>query len=126
MATPISAKERNQLFTKVKAARELLRQQAEDIVNLYMENAKVAMARGDHETAQKALQWLLEHMPAEVDGSRVVDMGIDKQVIQQQGPTGPMIQIGINVGGIPVKPLDAPKVAGELPPIEAEVIDERR
>lgn len=122
MATPSRAKSDHHIFTKVKIARELLREQAEEIVKLYMDNAKIAMAHGDYETAQKALQWLLEHMPSENDGTRVVDSGVDKQIQQQQGPTGPTIQIGIQVGGVPAKPIDAPKKPTGF--IEGSVVNE--
>jgi hypothetical protein len=120
--TSNESKTHHLVFTKVKVARELLRQQADEILKLYMDNAKLAMARGDYETAQKALQWLIEHMPAEVDGTRLVDSGIDKQPSGQQGNTGPTIQIGIQVGGVPAKPLDAPKKP--VAAIEAEILND--
>lgn len=117
----VTPKQAKNIFTKVAAAREQLRAMAEDIVDLYIQNAKLAMSRGDHESAQKALQWLLEHLPADVNGVRVADGSIDKQIAGSQGPSGPTIQIGINVGGVPVKPLDGPKKP--VAALEGEVID---
>ena len=82
---------------------------------MYMENAKKAQDAGDYETAAKQLQWLLEHMPSD-EGVKVIDQSVDKKVIAE-GPknTGPMIQIGIQMGGT--------KKPAELPVARAEVID---
>lgn len=103
------------MFTKVAAARQLLLDQADKIIAEYIDLARAAKDAGDYETSAKILQWLIEHMPAD-QGNRIVDVSVDKKVEQvQQGPTGPTIQIGINVGGVAVK---KPK---QLPP--AEVID---
>lgn len=105
-----------QLFSKVAVARELLRQKAEEIISMYMENAKKAQDSGDYETAAKSLQWLLEHMPADMDGVKVVDQSVDKKAIAE-GPknAGPTIQIGIAVGGM--------RKPSELPAAHVEVID---
>lgn len=107
-------------FTKVKVARELLRQKAEDIINEYMDVAAKAKDAGDYQTAAKALQWLIEHIPAEEDGTRIVDSSIDKQVAPVQQDNRPAIQIGIQVGGITPKQLAVPKPK-EL--VKGEVID---
>jgi hypothetical protein len=108
------------IFTKVKAARELLREQADIILQKYLENVQQAMDRGDNETAAKALQWLIEHMPSEDDGTKIVDTSVDKQAPQAQQTERPAIQIGIQVGGVNPKQLPATKPK-ELP-IEATVI----
>jgi len=103
-------------FTKVKVARELLRSKAEDIINEYMDVAAKAKDAGDYLTAAKALQWLIEHMPSEEDGTRIVDGSVDKQITPVQGDSRPTIQIGIQVGGsapnqLPIaKPRELPKV----------------
>ena len=43
-------------FPKVREAREALRARAEEIINLYMQNARQAVAAGEFEAAAKALQ----------------------------------------------------------------------
>lgn len=105
-----------QLFSKVRAARELLRERANEILQQYLAVVAEAQAAGEYEVAAKSLQWLIEHMPSDTEGTRVVDRSIDaKEAPQAQLPAGPAIQIGIQVGGT-----FRPK---ELPPQEAEVID---
>jgi hypothetical protein len=86
-------------FTKIQQAREALRDKADKIIEEYLDIAVQAKAAGDYETAYKALQWLIEHMPADEDGKGVVDTSVDKQKQQVAAPTGPAIQIGIKVGG---------------------------
>lgn len=88
------------LFSKVRAAREVLRERAEELINEYLDIAAKAKDSGDYQTAAKAMQWLLEHMPADDEGIRVVETGVDKQQQQvvQQAP--PQVKVGIVVGGI--------------------------
>jgi hypothetical protein len=87
-------------FTKVKVARDLLRDQADVILRDYLDVVNKARDAGEYETAAKALQWLIEHMPSEDDGTRIIDTSVDKDmkpVVQEQRPA---IQIGIQVGGV--------------------------
>jgi hypothetical protein len=86
-------------FNKVRLAREKLQEQAEQILDEYMATIKLAQERGDHETAMKGLQWLIEHMPEE-EGNRMVEMSIDKIKPVDNRPVGPSVQIGISVGGL--------------------------
>lgn len=110
-------------FNKVKVARQLLRDQAEEILKQYMEVVQEARDAKDFETAAKMLQWLVEHMPADEDGERMVEKSIDKQQqVIETGPSGPAIQIGIQVGGAGGPKAIAIKKPKELPPVEAEVI----
>jgi hypothetical protein len=119
-------------FTKVKVARELLRDQADEILKQYLDIVQKAKDAGDYESAYKAMQWLIEHMPSEDDGTRVVDISVDKPAPVVQGPVGPAIQIGISVGGIgkqlpPPEPepeimLELPPAPEPLPAIEAVVV----
>jgi hypothetical protein len=102
-------------FTKVKIARELLREKAEEILAQYFEVIESAKQAGDHETAGKMLMWLIEHMPADEEGSRLVDISVDKKQEITQKVDRPAIQIGIQVGGVPTQK--------QLPPIKAEVVD---
>lgn len=93
---------RNHLFSKVKEARELLKAEAENILKMYMQVIQEARAKGDLETAQKALQWLIEHLP-EDEGVRMVDISVDKPK-EIEGNLGPSIQIGIALGGMNAPP----------------------
>ena len=98
MPTP-PVKDRH-LFVKVKAAREELAKKAGIIFDEYMDVIAKAKDAGDYETAAKHLQWLIDHMPADNEGDRMIDQSVDKkQEVISQLPVGPNIQIGIKVGG---------------------------
>jgi hypothetical protein len=100
---------RNALFSRVKEARELLKQEAESILKMYMQTIQDARAAHDYETAAKALQWLIEHFP-EDEGVRILDASVDKTKVEE-GPKGPQIQIGIALGGItPQRQIEAPVI----------------
>jgi hypothetical protein len=111
-------------FSKVRIARELLKEKSEEILKEYLDVVQKAKDAGDYETAAKSLQWLIEHMPADEEGGRLVEQSVDKkQEVVQTGPTGPAIQIGIQVGGVGQKQLPKPS---ELPAITTEIIDSER
>lgn len=101
-------------FTKIQQAREALRDKADKIIEEYLDIAVQAKAAGDYETAAKALQWLIEHMPADEEGQSLVDTSVDKQKQQAQQQLGPAIQIGIAIGG-------ANQAQKALP--QAEIVD---
>jgi len=89
---------------------------AEEILNKYQRLIDQAAAAGDYETALRHMQHLIDHMPTD-EGTRLVDMSIDKAAQAETGPRGPTIQIvGINMGGVG----NAPK---QLPSPAVEVID---
>lgn len=106
-----SVKEARVYFSKVKVARELLRDKADELLKMYLLVIDEARASGDYETAAKSLQWLIDHM-ADEEGNRVIERSVDKQqIVIDTKPTGPAIQIGIAVGGVgqkalPEKPVD--------------------
>lgn len=102
-------------FTKVRVARELLREKAEDILNEYLDVMKKASDAGDYETASKGYQWLIEHMPEDDEGKRMIDGHVDKAK-QIEAPSGPRVQIGIQVGGV-----QQPKA---LPVVTSETIND--
>ena len=114
-------------FPKVKEAREALKAKALELHQLYMEVIQAALDKGDVETAMKATQWLIEHMPRE-DGESMVDISVDKpKAIEQK--SGPSINIGFALGGLgearslpPAVTIDVEPVAG--PDIEANAADE--
>lgn len=103
------------LFSKVKVAREILRERADELINEYLDVAKQAKVAGDYESAYKALQWIIDHIPADTEGNRIVDSSVDKTPAQV-GPSQPKIQIGIQLGGVKQK---------ELPTVESERIPEK-
>lgn len=119
---PINKLPATAYFSKVKIARQLLREKSEEILAEYLDIVAKAKDAGDYEVAAKSLQWLIDHMPADDDGSRVVDQSVDKkQEVVEKGPVGPTIKIGIAVGGLGgQKALPKP---GTIP-ITAEIIDE--
>lgn len=116
----VIAKNEKAFFSKVKIARDLLRERSEEILKQYLLIVDEARAAGDYETAAKAMIWLMEHMPADAeDGARIVDVSVDKKVQEvKTGPVGPAIQIGIAVGGLGEKSLKNPKKPKELPQVE--------
>lgn len=95
-------------FPKIKAARQLLAERMEELLNLQIDLIKDAAAKGDFESATKANQWLIEHAPAE-DGVRVIDASAAKPK-EALGPAGPTIQIALALGGMP-KPKELPPVS---------------
>ncbi len=110
-----------QIFSKVALARELLREQASKILEDYLEVVAKAKDAGDYETAAKALQWLIEHMPADEAGDRLVDVSVDKKQQQQIVQAPAPVQIGIMVGGLgQQKALPKPKDKPIVEIVDAE------
>lgn len=100
-------------FAALNKAREILREKSVELVNDYINLAKLAAADGKYEVAEK-IQWrLIEHIAAE-DGSRIISASVDKPSDGDSRPTGPSINIGFQLGGF--KSLD------ELPP--AVIVEE--
>lgn len=97
-------------FSKVKEAREAIKARAVDLLETYLGIIEEARSKGDFETAMKATQWLIEHMPNE-DGVRVIDSSASKPKEEAKAlqPVGPSIQIGIALTP-PKTPLLAPAV----------------
>lgn len=95
-------------FPRVKEAREALRARALDLFNKHMKLIDMAMAAGDFETANKALQFLEEHMPSQ-DGERMIEESVDKVSTEKLG-SGPQVQIALVVGGLEPKQIASPEV----------------
>ena len=104
-------------FSSVRKAREALKERANELLDLQLAIVKAAFAEGDFETASKANQFLIEHTPADDDGTRMIESGIDK-VKQIEGSKGPAVTIGIAIGGLGKKPEALPE-----PSIDVEVIE---
>ena|SRR3990167_6757488 len=82
----------------VKKARQRLMDRADEIIQKYLKMIDMAMAEGDFETANKAFQFLVEHMPKE-DGEAIITESAAKPKQVESGPSGPVINIGVKVGG---------------------------
>jgi len=102
------------LFPKSREARELLVSKAQELIERYMEVSKKAEDAGDWKTAIESLQWLISRLPSDATGVRVMDPHVDKQIVQER-PSGPQVNIGIQLGGInsKQKKLPAPIVTSE-------------
>lgn len=88
-------------FSRVREAREALRERANEFIDKYIQIVDFAIAKGDAESAYKAMQWLIDHIPADENGERIFDRSVDKVPPESSpAPAAPPIQIGIALGGI--------------------------
>ena len=107
-------------LSSVRKAREVLKEQAHEILQEFRATIKEARASGKYEEALGAYKWLLEHTPGD-DGERLLEMTVDKVKEKEDKPTGPLIQlVGISLGGI--KTLEA-KATQSLPDIIIDAVD---
>jgi hypothetical protein len=81
-----------QFFSSVKAARQVLRDKAQELLDEYRAMIKLAAASGKFDEALKAQQWLLDHIPAD-EGERVFDPSTDRPAPAEAQSSGPTIQI---------------------------------
>ena len=86
-------------MSKVKRVREKIHEEAELIYQEYRAALKLAVGGGQYEAAIKGYHWLIGHIPADEDGVRLVDGDVDKPK-QVEGHTGPIINIGLKLGGL--------------------------
>lgn len=105
-------------FPRVKEAREALRERAIEIYEMQMRIIQEALASKDFETAAKANQFLMTHLPPDEDGVRLLDADIDAKTTGAQS-SGPSIQIGFQLGGMTAPPKALPTVT-EQPIIDVE------
>lgn len=105
-------------FSKVRVAREQIAANAQSTYRRYLRVLKRAEKMGKVEVAAEGYKWLLEHTPAAEDGTRVLDISVDRPA-PEKGYSGPSIALSFNMGG-----LTAPPQPHALPPAPAEdVID---
>lgn len=103
-------------FSMVRKARQALKDRSYETYEKLLKIIDMAAAAGDFETAAKYAWMLIEHTPKD-EGETVIDSSASKVPAQiESGPRGPVIQIGVKVGGIGHKP-------SELPPGDPVVID---
>lgn len=106
-------------FSKVREAREAIKAKSLALFELHMKLIKTALDTGDLEEAGKNIRWLSEHMPSEDDGTTMLSGSVDNGTGSEKS-SGPTIQIGFQLGGVPVqKALPEPEEA----PIDVEVIE---
>lgn len=86
-------------FAKARRAREVLRERELQILEEYMVTLKQAAASGKFAEALEGYRWLLDHMPANEEGERLVDPSVDKNKQIDTGVKGPVINIGFKLGG---------------------------
>lgn len=97
MSRPIGSK--TVYFSKVKEAREALAAKSLALFEMYETLIKDAIAAQEFDVAAKSLQFLLEHMPKDADGTSLLEAGVDRPRPEaEKGPKGPTIQIGIAFG----------------------------
>lgn len=108
---------RKDYFPKVREAREALRARALEIIENQMRIISEALAEKDFETAAKANQFLMAHLPADDDGTKVIDPTVDAPGRSGREAIGPSIQIGFQLGGMTAPPKELPKVT-EQPVID--------
>lgn len=86
-------------FPSVRKAREALKANAYENYEQLKKIIAMAAAAGDFETAAKYAWTLIEHTPKE-DGESIIDESASKPKVVERGNGGPVIQIGVKVGGI--------------------------
>lgn len=86
-------------FSSVKKARAALKERAFITYEKLIKIIDMAAAAGDFETAAKYAWMLIEHTPKE-DGESVIEESAAKpKQVADSGHRGPVIQIGVKVGG---------------------------
>ena len=86
-------------FPSVKKARQRLMERADEIVTKYLKMIDTAIAAGEMEVANDAFQFLIEHMPREDGESIIAESAAKPKQIVETGHKGPIIQIGMTIGG---------------------------
>lgn len=102
-------------FPSVKKARAALMARAHETYEKLVKIIDMATAAGDYETAGKYAWQLLEHTPKE-DGETILAESAAKPKSVEAGPRGPVIQIGVKVGGVG----DAPQALPEPVTLDVE------
>lgn len=91
-------------FPKVAEARKLLTDEAADLYRMYKQIAVEALAAQDFAVAEKAIGFLLTHMPEDEETGTLLNTDIDKNKEPDiKGGGGPSIQIGLALGGMPAQ-----------------------
>lgn len=113
MARPTGSK--TVYFSKVKEAREALRDKAVELFTGYMALIQTAQAAEEFQVAAEGYQFLMKHLPKDEAGLTLLDSPVDKQVVKT-GSSGPTIQIGIALG-------PRPEVKALPPAVDIDLIE---
>lgn len=106
-------------FPKVREARAKLLEQADKLIAKYWDLINAAEEAGQFDVAMKHVQWLIEHTRDD-DGKTIVSSSVDKEEGDgRKGKSGPTINLGFAIGGIP----GTNRIA-ELNPVVIDVKDE--
>ena len=114
---PVKKGSKRVYFSKVKEAREKISSEALELYDMYKGLIRDAIVAHDFETASKGLQFIMDHIPADSEGTRLLDPSVDKPK-QVEGNKGPTIQIGFQLGGVNI-PSELP-VAIDITPKKLE------
>ena len=87
------------ISASVRKAKEALKAQAYEIYEEYRATIREARVAGKYEEALNAYKWLIDHIPSE-EGERLIEGSSDKVQQIESGNKGPVINIGIKLGGI--------------------------
>ena len=96
---PVKKGSKRVYFSKVREAREKISSEALELYDMYKGLIRDAIIAQDFETASKGLQFIMDHIPADSEGTRLLDPSVDKPK-QIEGNKGPTIQIGFQLGGV--------------------------
>lgn len=91
---------KRQFFSKVREAREALAGKSKEVLDLYLTVIQEARKDGNYEVALTNLRWLLEHLPGDEEGVKVLAESVDKAKVVEKGHSGPQINIGFALGGL--------------------------
>lgn len=92
-----------QPFRALRLAREALQAKSGQLLEEYIQTIRKAVSAGRYDEALRGYQWLLDHMPGEKN-LRLFDSSVDRLAAGHGGPAGPVVQIGIKVGGTEALP----------------------
>ena len=98
----------------VRKAREALKERAMEILDEFQQTIRDARVAGKYEEALSAYKWLIDHIPAD-EGKRIIEGSSDKVKETETGNKGPVINIGLRIGGI-----DSPKQLPEIIDVSPE------
>jgi hypothetical protein len=118
MATPMKKRggRAKGYFPRVAEARKILTDEAVELYKLYKQIAIDALAAQDFAVAEKAVGFLLTHMPEDEDTGTLLNTDIDKNKEPDvKGGGGPSIQIGLALGGMPSSQKALPTITQIVP-----------
>ena len=89
-------------FPRIKEAKQALQSKALELYELQEKAIRAALDAGEYEVAIKAIQWLQAHIGADDEGNTPISADIDIPKQLEKGSSAPTIQIGFQLGGIPM------------------------